>query len=211
MAYGLVIFDFDGTLADSFAGFLAAIDAAAATHGFSPLDPQRHDEYRAMPPRALMRELGLPLWKVPAVSATMRQALSRDIDRMQLFDGATGLLRALRRHGIRTAIVSSNSQANVERELGHKYAAMIDHFGCGASIFGKRRKLRQALAEFDFAPRQVLCVGDEIRDAQAAAALGLDFAGVAWGYATRTALAPQCRHGPFEDFAALQAAILAER
>jgi phosphoglycolate phosphatase len=209
MAYGLVIFDFDGTLADSFAGFLAAIDAAAATHGFSPLDPQRHDEYRAMPPRALMRELGLPLWKVPAVSATMRQALSRDIDRMQLFDGATGLLRALRRHGIRTAIVSSNSQANVERVLGHKYAAMIDHFGCGATIFGKRRLLRATLAAFDVAPPQVLCVGDEIRDAQAAASLGLDFGGVDWGFATPAALAPHCRRGPFNRFEQILEAVLA--
>ena len=209
MAYGLVVFDFDGTLADSFAGFLAAIDAAAVTHGFSRLDPQRTDEYRSMPPRVLMRELGLPLWKVPAVSATMRRALGEQIERVRLFDGATDLLRALRRHGIRTAIVTSNSQHNVERVLGHKYAAMIDHFGCGATIFGKRRLLRATLAAFDVAASQVLCVGDEIRDAQAAAPLGLDFAGVDWGFATRDALAPHCRHGPFSRFEQILEVVLA--
>lgn len=208
MGYALVVFDFDGTLADSFAGFMAAIDAAAITHGFSPLDPQRTDEYRAMPPRTLMRELGLPLWKVPAVSATMRQALSQQIEQVRLFDGATELLRALRRHGIRTAIVTSNSQHNVERVLGHKYAAMIDHFGCGATIFGKRRLLRATLAAFEFAPAQVLCVGDEIRDAQAATSLGLDFAGVDWGFATRAALAPHCQRGPFSRFEQILEAVL---
>lgn len=209
MAYGLVIFDFDGTLADSFASFMTAIDDAAAQHGFRPLDPQRSAEYRAMAPRELMRELGLPLWKVPAVSATMRQALSTQSERVRLFDGATGLLRALRRHGIRTAIVSSNSQSNVERVLGHKYSAMIDHFGCGATIFGKRRQLRAALAAFDLEKTKVLCVGDEIRDAQAAASLGLDFAGVDWGFATPAALAPHCQRGPFSDFEQLLSAVLA--
>jgi phosphoglycolate phosphatase len=209
MAYGLVVFDFDGTLADSFAGFLGAIDAAAAEHGFRPLDPRRHAEYRAMPPRALLRELGLPLWKVPAVSATMRRALGLQAGQVPLFEGATGLLRALRRHGIRTAIVSSNSQANVERVLSHKYAAMIDHFGCGATIFGKRRMLRAALAALDIAPAQVLCVGDEIRDAQAAASLGLDFGGVEWGFATPAALAPYCQRGPFSGFEQILETVLA--
>lgn len=209
MGYALVVFDFDGTLADSFAGFMAAIDAAAASHGFTRLDPQRTGEYRGMEPRRLLRELGLPLWKVPAVSATMRRALAQDLERVRLFDGATELLRALRRHGVRTAIVSSNSQANVEQVLGHKYSAMIDHFGCGATIFGKRRQLRAALAAFEFAPAQVLCVGDELRDAHAAASLGLDFAGVDWGFATPAALAPHCRHGPFSRFEQILEAVLA--
>lgn len=206
MAYALAVFDFDGTLADSFAGFLPALDAAAREHGFAPLDPARLDEYRGLPPRALMRQVGLPLWKLPAVTASLRRALSGSTP--PLFDGVHDLLRALRRHGVRTAVVSSNSQDNVERALGLKYAAMIDHFGCGASIFGKKRKLREALAQFEFAPSQVLCVGDEIRDAQAAAGLGLDFGGVAWGFATRAALAPLCQRGPFDDVAALRAAIL---
>lgn len=210
MAYSLVIFDFDGTLADSFGGFLPSINAAAVAHGFAPIDPAQLEHYRGMDPRTLRRALGLPLWKVPAVSATMRRALADRIDQIGLFDGATALLAALRRHGIRTALVTSNAQANVERVLGHKYIAMFDHVGCGASIFGKKRKLREALAAFEFAPHQVLCVGDEIRDAQAAAALGLDFGGVEWGYATRAALAPHCQRGPFADFDTLQAAILAD-
>jgi phosphoglycolate phosphatase len=206
--YDLVVFDFDGTLADSFAVFRHAFESAARAEGVAPEALAQLDAYRGLEPRALLRRLGLPLWRVPALTLAMRRAMSERLHEVALFEGATDLLRALRRHGVRTALVSSNAQDNAERVLGHKYAAMIDHFGCGATIFGKRRKLREVLAAFEFAPARVLCVGDEIRDAQAAAGLGLDFAGVAWGFAAPAALAAHCRFGPFADFAALQAAIL---
>ena len=207
--YGLVIFDFDGTLADSFAAFVEVYAEVAPQHGLAPLDPQRLPALRGLPPRTLLRELQVPLWKVPGFTLAMRQAFAARAEPVALFPGATDLLRALRRHGVRTAIVSSNSGENVERVLGRKYAAMIDHYGCGASLLGKRRKLREALAAFDLPPAQVLCVGDEVRDAEAAAGLGLDFAGVAWGFATPAALAPFCRGGPSPDFDALRARILA--
>jgi phosphoglycolate phosphatase len=209
VSYSLVVFDFDGTLADSFAAFVAVYAQVAPEHGLAALDPARLEALRGLGPRVLLRELQVPLWKVPGFTLAMRQALGARSETVALFDGATDLLRDLRRHGVRTAIVSSNSQENVQRVLGRKYAAMIDHYGCGATLFGKRRKLRETLAAFDFAPRQVLCVGDEVRDAEAAAGLGLDFAGVAWGFATPAALAPFCRRGPCADFAALREAILA--
>ena len=99
------------------------------------------------------------------------------------------MLRQLKAKGVQLAIVTSNSQDNVERVLGQENCNLIDHFACGASLFGKRPKTRAVLKASGIPAEAVLCVGDELRDVEAAHALGLDFAAVSWGYANPTKLA----------------------
>lgn len=205
MAARLLIFDFDGTLADSFGWFLDTINTAAAQHGFDPLDLTRLDDDRGLGGRELMARLRMPLWKVPAVTASMRRAMHADIHRIHLFGGALPLLRTLRARGVRIAVVSSNTLANVQTVLGADGTALVDRFACGASIFGKKPLLQRVVNAEGLPRTQVLCVGDERRDAEAAAAAGLAFVGVAWGYATADALAAVSPHAPVTTFDALLA------
>jgi phosphoglycolate phosphatase len=208
MSYGLVIFDFDGTLADSFAWFLSTWNRIAPARGLQAMDPATLEAYRGLSASELVRALDVPLLKVPALMTAMRREMSRNLAQVQLFAGAGDLLADLRRHGVRSAIVSSNSQANVEQILGRKYASMIDHFACGASLLGKRRKFREVLKAIDVPPAKALCVGDELRDADAAASAGLDFIGVGWGFATAEALAKGSRLPPVDSFDALLERVL---
>ena len=60
-----------------------------------------------------------------------------------------------------------------------------------AGLFGKARRLRRLLARRGVAPDRALCIGDEIRDLEAARALGCPFGAVAWGYTDPRALAAQ--------------------
>jgi phosphoglycolate phosphatase len=86
------------------------------------------------------------------------------------------------------AVVTSDSEENARRALG-PLVSCISHFACGASLFGKARKFRQVMRAAGISAEATLAVGDEVRDAEAAKAAGIDFAGVAWGYATADALA----------------------
>lgn len=188
MRYRLAIFDFDGTLADTFQVMLAGMAGAAATHGFRPFDLARLDDYRGMAPRELMAELGIPAWKLPRIVATMRRELAARRADMRLFAGAGECLARLRAGGVRTAVVSTNSRDNVVAVLGEA-APWVDDFDCGASMFGKAGHLRRVVRRSGLAPAQALCVGDEVRDVEAARAAGLAIATVAWGYALPSALA----------------------
>lgn len=199
MAYKLVLFDFDGTLADSFAWFLGAINRVAGKHGFKRIDAHDVDALRGLSGRQMMAHLGLPLWKVPLVAGDMRRLMAESAGDIRLFDGVDRLLAHLQAHRVETAVVTSNVQDNVLRILGSENAARIRHFECGASIFGKAARFRAMLRRTGFAPDEVLCVGDEIRDAQAAAAAGLDFVGVSWGYTHPEALSPHSVRAPFRS------------
>ena len=209
MRYRLVIFDFDGTLADSFGWFLGSFNDIATAHGCSPLDLDRLHDYRGVAPRELMAMLDVPLWKLPRIAASMRRSMDRDIGSISLFPGAPEVLAALRAAGIRTALVTSNSERNARRVLGDA-AALIDHYGCGVPIFGKRAVLRRILRQTGVAAGAALAVGDELRDVEAASAAGIDFIGVGWGYATAEALAAATRRSTFANFSEILAAATAE-
>lgn len=211
MKYKLVVFDFDGTLADSFCWFLDALNSVSGKYRFNRILPEEVERLRGLNGRELMAHLRLPVWKVPLLTTEMRRRMTSNTAAISLFDGVGGMLERLAMHGVTTAVLSSNSQENVTRILGERNLSLVRHFECGVSIFGKEARFRKLLRRTGFAPGDVLCVGDEIRDAQAAAAAGLAFAGVAWGYTRPDVLAAHCGSAPFESVAALTDALCARR
>jgi phosphoglycolate phosphatase len=129
------------------------------------------------------------MWKIPLIASHMKRLMADDIDGIALFDGAAEMLRELKTSGVRLAVVSSNSEANIRRVMGPENAGLIDHYGCGASIFGKGAKFRKALRHSGVRAHEAICIGDEVRDGEAARSLGIPFGAVAWGYATPELLA----------------------
>ena len=80
-----------------------------------------------------------------------------------------------------------DSVSNVRRALG-KQAALISQFACGASLFGKAAKFKAVLKRTGITAPDALCIGDEVRDGEAARQAGIDFGAVCWGYAKPEAL-----------------------
>lgn len=186
--YELVVFDFDGTLADSFGWFVGTINTVAKRFRFKQLDLKRLDEFRGCSAREMMRHADLSLWKIPLVTRKMRRMMSEQINDIKVFDGINLLLKKLYSHGVQIAVVTSNSKENVLRVLGPDNIAYISYFGCSASLFRKKSKVKAVVKTSGVSMDKVLYVGDEIRDAEMAAALGIDFVGVSWGYTKPEAL-----------------------
>ena len=141
-----------------------------------------------MDARALMRHLGIPAWKMPFIANHMRKRKSRELDQTRLFDGVDRMLRRLSDADIALALVSSNSEANVRAILGADNASLIRYYECGASLFGKASRFRKVLRRSGTPARDAICIGDEIRDFEAARKEGIAFGAVTWGYTTAEAL-----------------------
>jgi phosphoglycolate phosphatase len=135
-----------------------------------------------------MRESGVRWWQLPRVTRRARVLMRDEAGAIGKFPGVDDALAVLRRKGVGLALVTSNSEDNVRRILGERTAAHFDHVACGAPLLGKARKLRSVLKASGVPRERVLCIGDEIRDADVARALGLPFRGVAWGYTLPDAL-----------------------
>ena len=207
--YRLVMFDFDGTLADSFGWFAATLRDITPRYRLTPMDDAQLQALRGLDARTIMQRLGLPWWKLPLVTREMRRRMRADIAGIVPFDGVDTLLSSLKAQGIAIAIVTSNSPGNVRAVLGDGAMAHVDALEGDISIFGKPARLRKTLKRFKCAPCDAVYVGDEIRDAQAAAALGLHFIGVGWGYTRPDALQAHARHEVCADSQSLLTAIAA--
>ena len=63
----LVIFDCDGTLADTLPWMRSVFNELAEEHGFRRVDAHDYEQFRDLHGSALLRALGLPFWKLPRV------------------------------------------------------------------------------------------------------------------------------------------------
>lgn len=201
MRYRLALFDFDGTLADSFSWFLGVVNRLADDNRFRRMEEHEVEALRGQSARTLVGHFGIPTWKMPVIARQMRQHMARDISNITLFPGVDRVLQGLASRGIGLAIVTSNSVENVRQVLGPENAALIQHYACGVSMFGKRPKLRAVLRASGVSAAEAICIGDEIRDLEAARAEGLPFGAVSWGYTHPEALQA---HGPEEMFTSLE-------
>lgn len=187
--YDVVVLDFDGTLADSFGWFCSVLNGVADRYRFRRVGADEVERLRRLGAREILRHLGIPRWKVPFIARHMHGLAARDADMLHPFPGIPGMIADLAGTGVRLVILSSNREDVVRRVLGPESAGRIASWSCGASVFGKARRLRGLVAAAQVSPGRVLCVGDEIRDAEAARTVGCAFGAVAWGYTDGHALA----------------------
>ena len=181
----------------------------AERYGFRQVSEAEIAMLRGQDNRAIVRYLGVPAWKLPLIASHMRGLAARDAAQIRLFPDVDALLAQLHAAGVRIAIVSSNAEANVRRILGPANADLVAHYACGASIFGKAAKFRQVLRASGVPRERILCIGDEARDMEAAAAERLPCAAVTWGYATPELLRAQGPTHVFDSIDDISAALVA--
>jgi phosphoglycolate phosphatase len=207
VSYRLAIFDFDGTLADSLPWFQRVLGVIADEFGLRQVGPKERQVLRGCHPREALARMGMPLWQVPRITRRLRQLKALEAHCLPLFPGVAELLRDLAQLGVPRAIVSSDDEANIRSTLGREHAPLIDHYACGAGLFGKPPLLRKVLRHYRLDPTEALYIGDELRDAEAARAVGIAFGAVTWGYTPPEAMRAQSPARLFTSMADIVPAI----
>jgi phosphoglycolate phosphatase len=182
MQYKLVIFDFDGTLANTLPWVLTIVDQVADKYKLPRFDPRELDQVRRLDAKTLLKQYKVPAWKLPGIGRYVHRLMAQNIHHVSLFEGVDAMLRDLAEAGVILAVVSSNSRENIRQVLGPANTAQIRYFECGASVFGKHTKLKKVLKRAHVRPSEALAIGDEVRDWDAARRTHIPFGAVAWGY-----------------------------
>jgi phosphoglycolate phosphatase len=182
MKYKLVIFDFDGTLANSFPWFVRMVNSVAVKYNFRQVADEEIDGLRNLSAMQLVRFLGIPLWKIPLIANHIRQLMNQEREGIALFDGIDQVLKSLHEAGVKLALVTSNSYANAHHVLGEENMQRMSYVECDVSMMGKRARFRKILKQSGLRPDEVICIGDEIRDIEASHQERIPFGAVAWGY-----------------------------
>jgi phosphoglycolate phosphatase-like HAD superfamily hydrolase len=186
----VLIFDFDGTIADSFHAVLAISNRLAREFGYDPVHPDDIDQLKNLSSREILRLSGVSPFRLPFLLGRLQRELNREICQLQPIPGISEVLQLLKQQEYRLGIVTSNSRENVAAFLeAHALRSLFDFIGTGLTVFGKGGIIRRILRQQRIDPATVVYVGDEIRDIEAARKIGIRVIAVSWGFNSQEALA----------------------
>jgi phosphoglycolate phosphatase len=177
-----VLFDFDGTLADSKEMAFAILNRLAEKHNFRKIAPEDREALRKLSILERCRWLGVPLHKIPLLSVEARALYKSSLPQLKPFDGVPEMLAALHHRGYRLSVLSSNSAGNIRAFLLRNGIDAISNVVGSSAIFGKDVAIKRFLKMHRLTSSQVIYVGDEERDVIACRKSGIPIIWVGWGY-----------------------------
>lgn len=177
----VIIFDFDGTIADSF-DYVAGFLERHVRRGH-PLTPEEKQKLRGMTMQQMATHLGSPWWYLPILFIIGRRAMGKAIYDVPIFEGMGHVIDQLHAEGHELMIVSSNNNRNIRRSLKqhHLYKYFTDIYG-NAAFFGKKRAINRILWRNSLDKKDAVYIGDEARDVIAAKASDVRVIAAAWGF-----------------------------
>lgn len=179
----VVIFDFDGTIADTFPAILKIVNLHAKDFGFSPINPREFEKLRNKSLQELIKKFKISFFKLPFILIEGRRELNREMDNVRLFPGIKETLLALKEKGLRLSILTSNSEGNVKKLLErYNLDGIFDFIHAEFDLFGKAKNLKNLMQKNKLLATDVIYVGDEIRDIEACKANNVQIISVTWGF-----------------------------
>lgn len=177
----VLIFDFDGTIADSLAMVIDIFRSLVPGH--DDASDEQIEALRSLSVKHIAKALDVPIWKVPLLVRRGRKVMHTRVHELQVIPGIPEAVRALHAEGYTMYVASSNSQENIQKFLTDH--AIADNFaGIVGSIglFSKARAIRRLCRQQHIERAHVWYVGDEVRDIVAAREAGVHPVAVGWGF-----------------------------
>ncbi len=178
-----VLFDFDGTLVDSYPLIEWAFDRVCRAFNLAPDARELFASARGLPLPEQMRRVSPELWE--QLTETYRQVDAQQRRHVRVFPGIVGVLRAARQRGLKLGVVSSKRRLLVRSELeasGLKaYFPVVVALEDAKAAKPDPAPLRKALALMGVKPSQALYVGDTLVDMEAGRRARLHTLLAVWG------------------------------
>ncbi|HVQ44374.1 MAG TPA: HAD-IA family hydrolase [Candidatus Saccharimonadia bacterium] len=175
-----IIFDFDGTIADSFDMFIEVM--MVLLRRTQPLTAAQIEDLRQSSTREVIKKLGIKPWQIPRLMLKGRREMSARMERVQAFDGLPEALRELSSQ-YSLYILSTNSEENIATFLKkYQLGNNIDRIYGNIGLMGKAKGLKKLPQQASLDRADCVYVGDETRDIEAARQAGMSCIAVGWGY-----------------------------
>ena len=188
----VIIFDFDGTIADSLETLVNISNRLAVQFGYKQTSLAELTQIQNLTSREIIKQSGISIFKVPFLLKKVKAELSLEIKTLSLFPGMKEALIELHELGHKLVIISSNSKSNITAFLEHNNLADIFYYiYSGSTIFGKDKVINKFIKQENIDINDVIYVGDETRDIESAKKSQVIAIAVSWGFNTKEVLIKQ--------------------
>jgi phosphoglycolate phosphatase len=185
MTQKVIIFDFDGTIADTVDALVTIANRLAIEFGYVQITPEEFAILRSFTSR-------ISILKIPFLVKKVKSELKNKIPELKAINGIQEALTELKQQGNRLGIITSNSQDNVTEFLKiNNLDSLFEFIYSGVTIFGKTTIINNVLRQKQLKPQEVIYVGDETRDIEASKKANIKVVAVTWGFNSPEVLAKQ--------------------
>lgn len=185
------LFDFDGTMVDSFHTVVKKGNLLAEQYHFRKVEDHEIESLRHLSSRELVRFLEIPFYKIPKLIPLLRQQLLQEMPSLRPFDPMPQIIERLYQATCVMGILTSNSVENVTIWLEtHNLRQYFKFIHIESTYFSKGYLLKKTLKKYNIDKSKAFYIGDETRDIEAAKKNGIQSIAVTWGYNSEKALAP---------------------
>jgi phosphoglycolate phosphatase len=190
MTVKVIIFDFDGTVADTLDAIAGIINRGAVEFGYEPFSQEDISKFRNLNSRQIIQRSGVPIFKLPFIIRRLKIDLSKKIKELIPFTGIKEVLIELKNQDYHLGFITSNSKDNVLSFLeNNELKEIFDFVYSEPTIFGKSRVIKHFLKQQKLTPEEVIYVADETRDIEAAKKNHVKIVSVGWGFNSPQVLA----------------------
>ncbi|WP_394167199.1 HAD-IA family hydrolase [Photobacterium piscicola] len=184
----VLIFDFDGTIADTFNLYIDVMRKIYHEYDFKYIDDEDIELCRAMTSKEIIQYLGISPLQIPIIANRIRGDFTQRMVEQKIFTGIDTVLESLKKEGHKLFILSSNSEENINIFLNLNNITQFDGVFSKSSIFGKSGIIKKIINKNKFIADDVYYIGDETRDIEAAKKIKIKSIAVSWGYNNRNTL-----------------------
>ncbi len=178
----IVLFDFDGTIADTLKPAVKIANKYLKKEGYPSISQEELRNLREMNILQLVTHFTFPVWKIPALIKTVREDLYREAEKIKIFPGIKKLIEDLKVNGFKLAILTSNLKKTVDKFLAYHELEVFDYVKCEPNILEKAKLISRFLNENNLGKKEVIYIGDEVRDIDATRSVGIQMISVTWGF-----------------------------
>jgi phosphoglycolate phosphatase len=190
MTNKLIIFDFDGTIADTLDTLLKITNRLALEFGYVSATQEEFAQIKNLSSREIIKQSGISIFKLPFLLRRVEKELKREVKNINLILGIKEALIELQNQGNQLGIVTSNSEENARLILQqYEMQELFDFIYSGTTLFGKHRIINKLLRQRNLQKNEVIYVGDETRDIESAQKSKIKIVSVSWGFNTPEILA----------------------
>ena len=178
-----LIFDFDGTIADTASIFLKI--AKTVSEEFNLKVGQDNfdnfEKYKNMTIVDIKKKFKINFFLAPKIMKRGKEEYDKEVQNINVFREVKEVLYSLDSKGYKLGILSSNSVDNIENVLERENIDIFRYIYSSKKLFGKASLLKKILIDRNLNRSETVYIGDEIRDIEAAKKAKVLSGGVTWG------------------------------
>ncbi len=175
-----ILFDFDGTIADSLSVFVDVYNQLSDKYGYEKAESSKifrdHSTFQF-----ITRVIKVPFYRLPLYYFEAKKVFKDRIDEAKPFEGIKSVLDDLSEE-YELGILTSNYEESVKDFVRRENIDDFSFIHSNVSVFGKHRAIKKVLKERDLNKDETIYIGDEIRDVKACKKIGVKVIAVSYGF-----------------------------